>query len=59
MSMYAVNTSVPKSLVRYLVQYYADTTDDNDLRAAFLTDRKSDQWPFRPEAILGCHLMPV
>lgn len=26
MSMYAVNTSIPKTLVRYLVQYIADTT---------------------------------
>ena len=32
MSMYAVNSSVPKTLVRYLVQYYADTTDDRRLR---------------------------
>ena len=32
MSMYAVNSSVPKTLVRYLVQYYADTTDDRKLR---------------------------
>lgn len=32
MSMYAVNSSVPKTLVRYLVQYYADTTDDKRLR---------------------------
>lgn len=28
MSMYAVNSSVPKTLVRYLVQYFADTSDD-------------------------------
>ena len=28
MSMYAVNVSVPKTLVRYLVSYYADVTDD-------------------------------
>ncbi len=28
MSMYAVNASVPKTLVRYLVQYYADTAKD-------------------------------
>jgi NAD+ synthase (glutamine-hydrolysing) len=32
MSMYAVNSSVPKTLVRYLVQYYADTTNDRRLR---------------------------
>ena len=28
MSMYAVNASVPKTLVRHLVQYFADTTGD-------------------------------
>jgi NAD+ synthase (glutamine-hydrolysing) len=28
MSMYAVNASVPKTLVRYLVLYYAETTQD-------------------------------
>ncbi len=28
MSMYGVNASVPKTLVRYLVQYYAETTDN-------------------------------
>ena len=28
MSMYAVNASVPKTLIRYLVQYFADTTRD-------------------------------
>ncbi|MDE6142140.1 MAG: NAD(+) synthase, partial [Bacilli bacterium] len=27
MSMYAVNTSIPKTLVRYLVNYYADTEE--------------------------------
>lgn len=31
MSMYAVNASVPKTLVRYLVQYFADTTEDKAL----------------------------
>ncbi len=28
MSMYAVNCSVPKTLVRYLVKYYAENTDE-------------------------------
>lgn len=28
MSMYAVNVSIPKTLVRYLVSYYADETDE-------------------------------
>lgn len=32
MSMYAVNSSVPKTLVRYLVQYYADTCGEASLR---------------------------
>ncbi len=29
MSMYGVNGSVPKTLVRYLVKYYADTSDES------------------------------
>ncbi len=33
MSMYAVNVSVPKTLVRHLVRYYADTCDDHELAA--------------------------
>ncbi len=36
MSMYAVNSSVPKTLVRHLVQYYADTCEDDKLRAALM-----------------------
>ena len=31
MSMYAVNSSIPKTLVRYLVAYYADTCADEAL----------------------------
>lgn len=31
MSMYAVNCSVPKTLVRYLVLYYAETTENQKL----------------------------
>jgi NAD+ synthase (glutamine-hydrolysing) len=30
--MYGVNCSVPKTLVRYLVQYYADTVDNDKLK---------------------------
>ncbi len=37
MSMYGVNTSVPKTLVRYLVQYYADSCGQTEL-AAVLED---------------------
>ncbi len=32
MSMYGVNSSVPKTLVRYLVSYFADTVEDGKLR---------------------------
>ncbi|MDO5590840.1 MAG: NAD(+) synthase [Lachnospiraceae bacterium] len=32
MSMYGVNASVPKTLVRYLVQYYADTCNDEEVK---------------------------
>lgn len=32
MSMYGVNASVPKTLVRHLVQYYADTCTDQELK---------------------------
>ena len=36
MSMYGVNASVPKTLVRHLVRYYADTCEDTSLRAVLL-----------------------
>lgn len=36
MSMYAVNCSVPKTLVRHLVQYYADTCGDGKLSEVLL-----------------------
>lgn len=32
MSMYGVNCSVPKTLVRYLVSYYAETVEDKELQ---------------------------
>lgn len=32
MSMYGVNASVPKTLVRHLVKYAADTTEDEELK---------------------------
>lgn len=32
MSMYGVNTSVPKTLVRHLVHYFADTCEDSSLK---------------------------
>ncbi|MDO4303276.1 MAG: NAD(+) synthase [Bacillota bacterium] len=36
MSMYGVNAGVPKTLVRHLVQYYADTCNEEELRAVLL-----------------------
>ncbi|WP_077610455.1 NAD(+) synthase [Clostridium sp. Marseille-P2415] len=36
MSMYGVNASVPKTLVRHLVRYYADTCGDEALRDVLL-----------------------
>lgn len=36
MSMYGVNAGVPKTLVRHLVRYYADTCDDETLKAILL-----------------------
>ena len=36
MSMYGVNGSVPKTLVRHLVQYYADACTDEELKAVLL-----------------------
>lgn len=36
MSMYGVNASVPKTLVRHLVRYYADTCGDEKLKEVLL-----------------------
>ena len=36
MSMYGVNGSVPKTLVRHLVRYYADTCEDQELSDVLL-----------------------
>ena len=36
MSMYGVNAGVPKTLVRYLVKYYADTCQEEELKAILL-----------------------
>ncbi len=36
MSMYGVNASVPKTLVRHLVRYYADTCEDEKLQKVLL-----------------------
>lgn len=36
MSMYGVNASIPKTLVRHLVRYYADTCKDDTLREVLL-----------------------
>ena len=36
MSMYGVNASVPKTLIRHIVRYYADTCDDEALTRVLL-----------------------
>lgn len=36
MSMYGVNAGVPKTLVRHLVRYYADTCDNQELQKVLL-----------------------
>lgn len=36
MSMYGVNVGVPKTLVRHLVRYYADTCDEKELNRVLL-----------------------
>ena len=36
MSMYAVNCSVSKTLVRHLVRYYADTSEEQELKEVLL-----------------------
>ncbi len=36
MSMYGVNAGVPKTLVRHLVKYYADTCKDEELKGVLL-----------------------
>lgn len=36
MSMYGVNASIPKTLVRHLVRYYADTCGDEELKTVLL-----------------------
>ena len=36
MSMYAVNCSVPKTLARHLVRYYADTSEEQELKEVLL-----------------------
>lgn len=36
MSMYAVNASIPKTLVRHLVRYYADTCGDDKLKETLM-----------------------
>jgi NAD+ synthase (glutamine-hydrolysing) len=50
MSMYAVNVSIPKTLVRYLVEWYADThKDESPLTAKALYDVCST--PVSPELL--------
>lgn len=48
MSMYGVNAGVPKTLIRYLVEYEADNTDDSTLAA---TLRDILDTPVSPELL--------
>ncbi len=50
MSMYGVNGSVPKTLVRYLVRYYADTCGDESLCKVLLDVLDT---PVSPELLPG------
>ena len=36
MSMYGVNSSIPKTLVKYLVRYYADNSENENLKSVLL-----------------------
>lgn len=48
MSMYGVNSSVPKTLVRHLVEYFASTADDSELSALL---RDILETPVSPELL--------
>ena len=48
MSMYAVNTSIPKTLVRYLVRYFADMEDNEECKKTILDILDT---PISPELI--------
>ena len=50
MSMYAVNISVPKTLIRYIINYYADSINSIELKA-ILTDILDT--PVSPELLPG------
>ncbi len=50
MSMYAVNVSVPKTLVRHLVRYFADTCGDEELSEVLLDVLDT---PVSPELLPG------
>ena len=48
MSMYGVNSSVPKTLIRSIVEWYADSTDNNNLAEVL---RDIIDTPVSPELI--------
>ena len=48
MSMYAVNASIPKTLVRHLVKYYADNCDNTALKDAIYDNYNT---PVSPELL--------
>ena len=51
MSMYGVNASVPKTLVRHLVHYYADSCEDAELKAVLYDVLDSSR-------LFRCHAQP-
>ncbi|MGN1180886.1 MAG: NAD(+) synthase [Suilimivivens sp.] len=52
MSMYGVNAGVPKTLVRHLVRYYADTCQEKDLKGVLLDVLAT---PVSPELLPPSH----
>jgi len=57
MSMYGVNSGVPKTLVRYITAYFASVTDNEDERTALLdiidTPISPELIPAKPDGSLG------
>lgn len=50
MSMYGVNASVPKTLVRHLVHYYADTCEDRGIKGCAVRCARYADEPGTPPA---------
>ena len=62
MSMYAVNTSIPKTLVRYLVNYYADVETNEAAKKTIkdildsYTKLNPKEKPFNPGSLKGTNV---